>query len=334
MHRLLPVLAVLALGCDQPASVGIDAPSSLADEALPPPYVPVLDITSIVPGSPVTFTVTGAPAGAQVYVLYTRTGPGAGPCHPTRPVCTDLNYPAGLLVNRIVPPSGTMSYSVTAPRSLPNIPYWFQAVVVDPSGILKTPIVVRVIGDSDNDWIIDQNDNCPLLYNPGQFDDDADQVGGACDCDDNDPTVYPGAPDTSVDGIDQDCDGVDGNGTTPGGGTYDGMYVGDFRIDFFVFGQPVPCVGSAGLDVFESATPQIDGTGVCSIPGFPLAFNIDGSFDPVLGTADGTVDDGSGPVTWTGGFYDLGGDTHLSGGFNVNVPGLGTAVGGFDVVLQ
>lgn len=40
------------------------------------------------------------------------------------------------------------------------------------------------------------------------------------DCDDRDPNVYPGAVDPSGDGIDQDCNGVDGTGAAQtGGGT-------------------------------------------------------------------------------------------------------------------
>ncbi len=46
---------------------------------------------------------------------------------------------------------------------------------------------------------------------------DADGHPADSDCDDDDPTVYPGAPETPYDGIDQDCDGsdlvdVDGDG--------------------------------------------------------------------------------------------------------------------------
>ena len=38
---------------------------------------------------------------------------------------------------------------------------------------------------------------------------DADGVSGAADCDDTDPSVYPGAPEVPDDGVDQDCDGND-----------------------------------------------------------------------------------------------------------------------------
>ena len=33
-----------------------------------------------------------------------------------------------------------------------------------------------------------------------------------CDCDDNAATIHPGAPDSSGDGVDQDCSGADGPG--------------------------------------------------------------------------------------------------------------------------
>ena len=38
---------------------------------------------------------------------------------------------------------------------------------------------------------------------------DGDGVGADLDCDDGDPSVYPGAPEVNGDGIDQDCNGYD-----------------------------------------------------------------------------------------------------------------------------
>src|SRR5690349_17402866 len=44
---------------------------------------------------------------------------------------------------------------------------------------------------------------------------DGDGVVNGTDCDDEDRARYPGAPDTQGDGIDQNCDGIDG--IAPGG---------------------------------------------------------------------------------------------------------------------
>ena len=64
--------------------------------------------------------------------------------------------------------------------------------------------------DSDSDGRGDACDNCPLKYNPDQNDNvcrdsDDDKVVALYDCDDNDPTVYPGAPEICSDGKGNDC---------------------------------------------------------------------------------------------------------------------------------
>lgn len=63
--------------------------------------------------------------------------------------------------------------------------------------------------DTDGDGIPDDVDNCPLVFNPGQVDGDGDTFGAACDCNDANNAIYPGAPEIPNDGIDQDCNGVD-----------------------------------------------------------------------------------------------------------------------------
>ena len=50
-------------------------------------------------------------------------------------------------------------------------------------------------------------DNCPDVPNPDQTDGDGDTWGEACDCDDTDPDVNPGAEEVPGNGIDDDCDG-------------------------------------------------------------------------------------------------------------------------------
>ena len=79
--------------------------------------------------------------------------------------------------------------------------------------------------DSDSDGVYDGCDVCPLTFDPMQEDEDADGIGDACDqcpasspdadadgfcaaqdCDDDDPTVYPGAEEL-CDGLDNACAG-------------------------------------------------------------------------------------------------------------------------------
>lgn len=72
-------------------------------------------------------------------------------------------------------------------------------------------VVCYADGDNDgyrNGTVITNNDtDCS---DPGEA--SASEPSG--DCNDNSNTVYPGAPDTVGDGVDQDCSGADGTGTT------------------------------------------------------------------------------------------------------------------------
>lgn len=60
--------------------------------------------------------------------------------------------------------------------------------------------------DTDADGLCDSSDPCP---NGDDADEDLDGAPCGVDCDDADPTVAPLMGDTSGDGIDQDCDGLD-----------------------------------------------------------------------------------------------------------------------------
>ena len=67
--------------------------------------------------------------------------------------------------------------------------------------------VIDLDSDTDGDGIPDYTDNCLSIPNMDQTDADGDDFGSACECDDADSLIYPGAP-PAADGKDNDCDGT------------------------------------------------------------------------------------------------------------------------------
>ena len=74
---------------------------------------------------------------------------------------------------------------------------------------MKDTIRVSPSHDGDGDGVPDVSDNCPFAANPTQTDADNDSYGAACDCNDTQIGIHPGASEVLDDGIDQDCNGSD-----------------------------------------------------------------------------------------------------------------------------
>ncbi|MEN0065812.1 MAG: MopE-related protein [Myxococcota bacterium] len=87
-------------------------------------------------------------------------------------------------------PEGVTVESFDAPAAVATATYDIRLIVVDEDGNEGRDVVPIVVSD------------------PNIVDEDNDQSPAALDCDDNDPTVYPGAPEICGDARDNDCNNV------------------------------------------------------------------------------------------------------------------------------
>ncbi|MBI2083065.1 MAG: thrombospondin type 3 repeat-containing protein [Deltaproteobacteria bacterium] len=74
-----------------------------------------------------------------------------------------------------------------------------QLVEVKPPEINPTTSVLPT-GDEDDDGILNETDNCPFVFNPGQQDTDHDRVGDLCDSSTEESLPQKSLPDGIISG--------------------------------------------------------------------------------------------------------------------------------------
>ncbi len=255
--RSMLIASLFTLGC---AAGGAESEASFASVGqAPPPFLPELNIDPIVTGRDISLSVDGVPPGSNIFVLQSNAGPGAGPCHPTVPVCASILVPS-VLVRGSADPSGSFQATIAPPPAM-GAASWWQVAVFAPNGNRISDVVLKVRDDSDGDFHVDSRDTCPNIPNPVQIDDDLDGFGLECDCNDLDPLTFPGAPDSIGDGIDQDCDGVDGQAGDPA--LFDGLYTGLFDLTVSFVLLPFDCVSDLEIVIDSAASPPLMGIAEC-----------------------------------------------------------------------
>ncbi len=173
--------------------------------------------------------------------------PLAGPdwVNPSRPATVDRTVAPG--------ETGRFSFTVRAPDAVGEYSQFFNLVQdgvawFSSPGDRQLQVRVQVMSGCPawlgTDWVcagserercnggMVQREPCPGGCDAGACraapgDADGDGHNTSVDCDDNDASVYPGAPDPCGDGVDANCDGVDACDGSDGGSSPDGGFSAD-----------------------------------------------------------------------------------------------------------
>lgn len=184
--RRFPVL--LALGCV----------AEVESEQMAPPPDFTLEVDQLIAGERATFAVRGAPPFTTVVLGYSRDGVGDGPCPSVLAQdCLGVLHPVQALPTPLMADvQGRASITLSIPPFLEGEYLGLQAVVLVGSGLVSNAAGRLVLPAGT------------VLLPDGDTDGDGFSINDG-DCNDVDSSIYPGAPDLDIDGVDGDCDGVD-----------------------------------------------------------------------------------------------------------------------------
>lgn len=241
--------AVLVIGCEAPPEV-----DRTAARLAPPPPTLRLEVTPLEAGAAATLTVTGARPFAPVRLASSAAGLGDGACPAALGgACLGLLPRVVTQATLAADAQGSVVFSYTPGPALGGRTVGLQAVSAAPGDVadLSNPVAAHV-----------------YTTLPGLAEDrDADGISlGDGDCDDDDPTVRPGAADLVGDGRDLNCDGhdgVDADGDQSADLGSGGSDCDDGRAEVYP-GAPERCDGldndcTQGVD---DLFPDHDGSGV------------------------------------------------------------------------
>ncbi|MBL3616339.1 MAG: putative Ig domain-containing protein [gamma proteobacterium endosymbiont of Lamellibrachia anaximandri] len=200
--------------------VFLSAPDTLTTVGFSYEYAPrVVDID---PGDSVSFILTGGPAGMTI-------DPGNGRVSFTPD--SEGSYKVSILASDTIGFSTPQTYTLTVglPVTVPSVISQSQAIAETSLGgvglltgdVLSLNHPVIPAGDVSNQTpvagsVAEFGSAVDLIISLGPAPEDIDNDGDGFtenqgDCNDTDNTIHTGANDPSADGIDQDCDGIDGN---------------------------------------------------------------------------------------------------------------------------
>lgn len=108
------------------------------------------------------------------------------------------------------------------------------------------------LSDADSDCFADLSDNCPVVYNPDQFDGDEDSQGEACDSDDTDSAA------ALINGADFDIllsenVGFESEYITPESNTSIASALNDSECQYYLVGCEGYFIGSLSVSADESS---------------------------------------------------------------------------------